>query len=64
MQCNAADGWPDCLDGADEADMSVDGKVSLPMAYPCFSQKDKINVSSLFGFIKNSHFPFCNQNIA
>ncbi len=31
MQCIAGDGWPDCLDGADEADMSVDGKVSLYM---------------------------------
>jgi len=29
-----ADGWPDCMDGADEADMAVDGKV-LPFQLGC-----------------------------
>jgi len=30
------DGWPDCLDGADEADLTVDGKV-MPFQLGCVS---------------------------
>ena len=28
-----ADGWPDCMDGADEAKLTIDGKVNLSNYY-------------------------------
>ena len=48
-----SDGWPDCMDGADEASLSVEGKV-LPYQLGCV-QCAGVVLSASFLCLESSH---------